>query len=135
MLSSSKHSGAFFNGLLALCPTAERVDLLSDATRLAALESPDPKTADVELARTVDDEIREWMGGNLCRCTGYAGIIRAIRAVATAGAASTAATGAPVGAADRGWARRAGTRRITELPHTGASWLPPIALTPPSDGS
>jgi aerobic-type carbon monoxide dehydrogenase small subunit (CoxS/CutS family) len=33
-----------------------------------------------------DDEIREWMGGNLCRCTGYAGIVRAIR-VAADGAA------------------------------------------------
>lgn len=29
-----------------------------------------------------DDEIRDWMAGNLCRCTGYAGILRAIRAAA-----------------------------------------------------
>ncbi len=29
-----------------------------------------------------DDAIREWMGGNLCRCTGYTGIVRAIRAAA-----------------------------------------------------
>ncbi len=29
-----------------------------------------------------DDEIRDWMAGNLCRCTGYAGILRAIRSVA-----------------------------------------------------
>ena len=28
-----------------------------------------------------DDEVREWMMGNLCRCTGYHGIARAIRAV------------------------------------------------------
>ena len=28
--------------------------------------------------------IREWMGGNLCRCTGYTGIVRAIRSAATA---------------------------------------------------
>jgi carbon-monoxide dehydrogenase small subunit len=27
-----------------------------------------------------DGEIREWMMGNLCRCTGYEGIVRAIRA-------------------------------------------------------
>ena len=27
-----------------------------------------------------DDEIREWLEGNLCRCTGYQNIIRAIRA-------------------------------------------------------
>jgi hypothetical protein len=39
--------------------TAERVDLRSDAARLTVLESPDPKTADVELARAVDDEVRE----------------------------------------------------------------------------
>lgn len=32
-----------------------------------------------------DDEIREWMMGNLCRCTGYAGIVRAIRAAAQGG--------------------------------------------------
>lgn len=44
-----------------------------------------------------DDEIREWIGGNLCRCTGYAGIIRAIRS-----AGASAAAGATVGAADGG---------------------------------
>lgn len=36
-------------------------------------EQPDPS----------DDEIRDWMAGNLCRCTGYAGILRAIRSAAT----------------------------------------------------
>lgn len=29
-----------------------------------------------------DDEIRDWMTGSLCRCTGYAGIVRAIHAAA-----------------------------------------------------
>ena len=29
--------------------------------------------------RPSDDEIREWMMGNLCRCTGYHGITRAIK--------------------------------------------------------
>ena len=29
-----------------------------------------------------DGAIREWMGGNLCRCTGYTGIVRAIRSAA-----------------------------------------------------
>jgi carbon-monoxide dehydrogenase small subunit len=33
-----------------------------------------------ENSRPTDDEIREWMMGNLCRCTGYHGITRAIRA-------------------------------------------------------
>lgn len=33
-----------------------------------------------ERPRPTDDEIREWMMGNLCRCTGYHGITRAIRA-------------------------------------------------------
>lgn len=30
--------------------------------------------------RPTDVEIRDWMMGNLCRCTGYEGIVRAIRA-------------------------------------------------------
>lgn len=29
-----------------------------------------------------EDEIREWMAGNLCRCTGYTGIVRAIQSAA-----------------------------------------------------
>ena len=33
-----------------------------------------------ERRRPSDDEIREWMMGNLCRCTGYHGITRAIKA-------------------------------------------------------
>ena len=33
-----------------------------------------------EHARPSDDEIREWMMGNLCRCTGYHGITRSIKA-------------------------------------------------------
>ena len=32
--------------------------------------------------RPTDDEIRDWMMGNLCRCTGYHGIARAIKAAA-----------------------------------------------------
>lgn len=30
-----------------------------------------------------DEEILDWMAGNLCRCTGYAGILRAIRSAAS----------------------------------------------------
>jgi carbon-monoxide dehydrogenase small subunit len=31
-----------------------------------------------------DEEIREALGGQLCRCTGYVGIVRAVRAAAEA---------------------------------------------------
>jgi carbon-monoxide dehydrogenase small subunit len=31
-----------------------------------------------------EDEIREWLDGNLCRCTGYHNIVKAIRAAAQA---------------------------------------------------
>jgi carbon-monoxide dehydrogenase small subunit len=33
-----------------------------------------------------DEEIRDALSGNLCRCTGYQGIIAAVRAAADAGA-------------------------------------------------
>ena len=33
-----------------------------------------------ENANPTDDEIREYLGGNLCRCAGYADILRAVRA-------------------------------------------------------
>ena len=36
-----------------------------------------------EKAKPTDDEIREWMDGNICRCNGYTKIIRAIRLAAT----------------------------------------------------
>jgi len=36
------------------------------------VENPDPS----------EDEIRVGMSGNLCRCTGYQGIVRAIKAAA-----------------------------------------------------
>ena len=31
---------------------------------------------------TSDDEIREYMSGNLCRCGAYAGIVAAVREIA-----------------------------------------------------
>ena len=37
-----------------------------------------------------DDEIREGLSGNLCRCTGYQGILRAVRVAAEATKARTA---------------------------------------------
>ena len=47
--------------------------MLMAASGLLA-QQPDPS----------DDEIRQALAGNLCRCTGYAGIIDAVRATATA---------------------------------------------------
>lgn len=55
----------------------QAVDLLAD--------NPDP----------TGDEIREGIEGNLCRCTGYENIVRAIRSAAQAGAVA----GAPAGGA------------------------------------
>jgi carbon-monoxide dehydrogenase small subunit len=37
-----------------------------------------------DAASMSDDEIREALGGQLCRCTGYVGIVRAVRAAAEA---------------------------------------------------
>ena len=35
-----------------------------------------------------DDEIREALSGNLCRCTGYQGILKAVRQAASATAST-----------------------------------------------
>jgi aerobic carbon-monoxide dehydrogenase small subunit len=35
-----------------------------------------------ERPRPTEAEIRDWMMGNLCRCTGYQGIVRAIKTAA-----------------------------------------------------
>ncbi len=43
------------------------------AARSLLDENPAPST----------EQIREWMMGNLCRCTGYYGIVRSIRAAAS----------------------------------------------------
>jgi carbon-monoxide dehydrogenase small subunit len=37
-------------------------------------------------ANPSEQEIREWLEGNLCRCTGYHNIVKSIQAAATAGA-------------------------------------------------
>jgi aerobic carbon-monoxide dehydrogenase small subunit len=47
-----------------------------------------------------EDQVREGLEGNLCRCTGYHNIIRAVLAAARAGAANTGA--ANTGAANTG---------------------------------
>ena len=38
-----------------------------------------------ENPKPTDDEIREGISGNLCRCTGYQGIVKAVRRAAEAG--------------------------------------------------
>jgi aerobic-type carbon monoxide dehydrogenase small subunit (CoxS/CutS family) len=38
------------------------------------------KTLLEENANPTDDEVREYLAGNLCRCAGYADILRAVRA-------------------------------------------------------
>ncbi|MFH1351180.1 MAG: (2Fe-2S)-binding protein [Pseudomonadota bacterium] len=35
-----------------------------------------------EIPHPSDDEIKEWLSGNLCRCTGYVDIIKAIQSIA-----------------------------------------------------
>ena len=40
-----------------------------------------------------EDEIREGLEGNLCRCTGYQNIVRAVQRAANAGAGAQAQTG------------------------------------------
>jgi carbon-monoxide dehydrogenase small subunit len=37
-----------------------------------------------EISNPSEDEIREWIGGNLCRCTGYQNIVTAIQEAAKA---------------------------------------------------
>jgi xanthine dehydrogenase YagT iron-sulfur-binding subunit len=43
-----------------------------------------PKLADVRPIELTDDEIRERMSGNICRCGAYVGIVAAVRSVAEA---------------------------------------------------
>jgi aerobic carbon-monoxide dehydrogenase small subunit len=46
-----------------------------------------------ENPQPTDDEIREGLEGNLCRCTGYQNIVRAVKRAANAGAGTQAQTG------------------------------------------
>jgi carbon-monoxide dehydrogenase small subunit len=43
-----------------------------------------------EIPDPTEEEIRYWMAGNLCRCTGYQNIVKAVRAAATKLAAKAA---------------------------------------------
>jgi aerobic-type carbon monoxide dehydrogenase small subunit (CoxS/CutS family) len=49
------------------------------STEALRQENPDP----------TDEEIREYLSGNVCRCTGYQGIVAAVRRAADARKAST----------------------------------------------
>jgi carbon-monoxide dehydrogenase small subunit len=49
-----------------------------------------------------DSEIREGLEGNLCRCTGYENIVRAVKRAAAAGAGRVASTGGGEQAASTG---------------------------------
>jgi carbon-monoxide dehydrogenase small subunit len=51
-------------------------------------EQPDPG----------EEDIRDWMAGNLCRCTGYTGIVRAIQSAASGGSAGGVAAAGGAGA-------------------------------------
>jgi carbon-monoxide dehydrogenase small subunit len=44
-----------------------------------------------EIPNPTEEEIRYWMAGNLCRCTGYMNIVKAVQAAARALAAGKAA--------------------------------------------
>ncbi len=44
-----------------------------------------------EIPNPTEEEIRYWMAGNLCRCTGYQNIVKAVQQAAKALAASKAA--------------------------------------------
>ena len=59
----------------------QAIDLLNDI--------PDP----------TEQQIREGIEGNLCRCTGYQNIVRAIQQAAGAGAADTASVASSAGGA------------------------------------
>lgn len=52
-------------------------------------DNPDPS----------DREVREGLEGNLCRCTGYHNIVRAVRAAASAGSAASTVPGDAEGTA------------------------------------
>jgi len=66
-------------------------------------ENPNPSEA----------EIREGISGNLCRCTGYQNIVRAVTAAAAAPASTAAATAAASGAAAASPAEAAATEAPT----------------------
>ncbi|MEX2253928.1 MAG: (2Fe-2S)-binding protein, partial [Acidimicrobiia bacterium] len=55
-----------------------------------------------------DDEIREGISGNLCRCTGYQGIVRAVRRASDPSSMASLPTGRDAPSADVRSVRSAG---------------------------
>ncbi|HVT14899.1 MAG TPA: (2Fe-2S)-binding protein [Thermoanaerobaculia bacterium] len=51
--------------------------------------------------RPSEDEVRHWLEGNLCRCTGYHNIVKAVLAAAEAMSGATASAGQGPGASNR----------------------------------
>ena len=83
--------GAFITTIEGLSPEDGRLSILQEEfQRHHALQcgfcTPGMLiSAQALLDRTLDageDEIRHWMAGNLCRCTGYEGIVKAVQAAA-----------------------------------------------------
>ncbi|HWG64906.1 MAG TPA: 2Fe-2S iron-sulfur cluster-binding protein [Streptosporangiaceae bacterium] len=57
-----------------------------------------------------EDEVRQYLSGNLCRCTGYASIVEAVRAYQSRKDAGTSAPPLPGDGAGRGEGAAAGAR-------------------------
>lgn len=53
-----------------------------DEVKAGAPSAVTPNVAEMQPIQLTDDEIRERMSGNICRCGAYAGIVEAVRAVA-----------------------------------------------------
>ncbi len=59
---------------------------LLDEIRAGAVSAVTPDVTRLSLDAVDDDEIRERMSGNLCRCGAYAGIVAAVREAVARGA-------------------------------------------------
>jgi xanthine dehydrogenase YagT iron-sulfur-binding subunit len=61
---------------------------LLDETRRGELSVVSFESGHTHQPRVTDDEIRERMSGNICRCGAYPNIVAAVRALATQGGAA-----------------------------------------------
>jgi len=89
----------------------------------------------MRLDRPSEQDIRVAMSGNLCRCTGYVGIIRAVESVLSArranGAAAIAGAGrtalGPVGSGHAAATQGAGAAELQRAPRPTAEAVAPVA--------